>query len=66
MPQSMLDFVVAKLYGADLDAAAKVSGYSKHTLRKIRQGEIPNPGVRGIEALYHHLKAAEVRARRAA
>lgn len=66
MPQSMLDFVVEKLYGADLDAAAKASGYSKHTLLKIRQGEIPNPGVRGIEALYHHLKTQEIRKRRAA
>lgn len=62
----MLDYVVERLYGCDLEAAVKASGYSRFTLLKIRQREITNPGVIGTEKLYHHLKAQEVRKRRAA
>jgi hypothetical protein len=65
MPKSMLDFVVDRLYGCDLNEAAEVSGYSKWTLMKIRQREIPNPGIKGIEALWHHFQKKEVKRLRA-
>jgi hypothetical protein len=70
MTTKMLDYVKGRLgevHGADLEAAATASKvYSSWTLLKIRQGKIPNPGVIGIENLFHYFKAQEVKRRRAA
>lgn len=67
--RSIYAYVVHELKLADL---AKVSVSTKvpvSTLRKIRDGHIGNPGIRGMEALYFHFRdqeGAALRRRRAA
>lgn len=59
MAQSMVDFVVASLQGADVDQVQKETGVSRWTLLKYRIRAIRNPGGKNLERLYKHFKSRE-------
>jgi hypothetical protein len=60
----MLDYVVARLKEAKVEDVAEATGQSAWTLRKIRIGAIPNPGIKSIEPLYRYFQAKEGKALR--
>ena len=60
----MLDYVVEQLKQADVEEVGRATGQSPWTLRKIRIGAIPNPGVKSIEPLYRYFKDREGRSLR--
>jgi hypothetical protein len=51
---------------AELAGVAAEAKLSKWTAQKIRIGQIKNPGVDKVQALYNVLKLREIRRRRAA
>lgn len=59
MSQSMVDFVVQSLQGADVDAVQKATGVSRWTLLKYRIRAIKNPGGKNLEPLYRYFKSRE-------
>lgn len=59
MPRSIHEYVVESLKGIDLEPVFQKTRIPTSTLKKIRTGEIENPGVKGIETLFHYFKALE-------
>lgn len=61
MRQSIHEFVVASLEGADLNEVSRATTVPKETLRKIRDGWIENPGIKNIDPLYFYFRKIEGR-----
>lgn len=61
MSKSIHDYVVESLKASDVEAVERDTGISKWTLMKIRQRQIRNPGIKGIETLCRYFKAREAK-----
>lgn len=69
MTRSIHGYVVSELRATNIKIVAAETKVPASTLRKIRDGHIPNPGVKGMERLYFYFKdreGATLRKRRAA
>lgn len=59
---SFFDRVLTKLRAVpypDLDVVARATGISLSNLRKIRYGEVRNPGVQTVQALHEYFEQVE-------
>lgn len=61
MIQSIHDYVIASLKESDVETVERDTGISKWTLMKIRQRQIKNPGIKGIETLCRYFKSKEAK-----
>jgi DNA-binding phage protein len=62
-PFPIYDYVIDSLNnlnrGGDLHRVQKDTGIKRWTMMKIAIKQIPNPGIKSIETLYHYFKARE-------